>query len=87
MIPAKGSRWVRRNSTHRENGVDVPAVYVVTSVNLKDGVVYIKPTWNTPGKCKPWSVSLDGEEAWYSPGRWHREPFADLFTAEEVQSW
>lgn len=82
MIPAKGNRWVRRNSTHRENGVDLPCVYVVTSYNKRWDLVYVKPTWNTPGKCKPWGVSLHGEESWITPGTWSRKPFAEEFDPE-----
>jgi hypothetical protein len=83
MIPVKGSRWVERNTFRRdEDGNDVPCVYVVTSYNARYGIVYVKPTWSTPVACKPWAVSLHGEEAWYSPGRWHRQPFADLFVQE-----
>lgn len=50
--PLKGSLWVRRNYSRRENGVDVECVYRVTSVRA-DGV-YLVPTWDTPGKVRPY---------------------------------
>lgn len=67
--PIKGSLWVQRRSFHRENGVDLPCVYVVTSTQAD--YVYARPTWNTP--CRPKSILFLRNASGHRKG-WH-----DLF--------
>jgi len=75
----KGDRFVRLNSTHRVNGVDLPCVYQVTSV--RSGKVFVVPTWQTPVECRPVGHLIEGRTI-ANTDTWLERPFADRFVPE-----
>lgn len=60
MTPKKGMRFTYANATRRVDGVDIPAVYVVTSVQKRWGqtYVYVKPDYPLDWRVDPFPVLL-----------------------------